>query len=119
VELLEGLPAGFEAGVGVEEPIEAGPVRVGEGVASTQQHEPGSEHLGVEGDGGAVGLSALDVAAHRGEPGTEPSDDMEPVQHVTGVAQVGADGRLVGAGPVADHHLDLPAPAMPLLRQQR
>ena len=34
VELLEGLPAGFEAGVGVEQLVEAGAVGVGEGVAS-------------------------------------------------------------------------------------
>ena len=31
--------------------------------------------------------SALDVAAHRGEPRTEPSDDVEAVQHVAGVGQ--------------------------------
>ena len=68
MELLEGLQAGFEAGVGVEEGVEAGPVGVGEGVASAQQREPGPEHFGVEGGGDAWGLAALDVAAHRGEP---------------------------------------------------
>ena len=41
VELLECLPAGFEAGVGVEQLVEAGAVGVGEGVASAQQREPG------------------------------------------------------------------------------
>ena len=63
VELLECLPAGFEAGVGVEEGVEAGPVGVGEGVASSQQREPGTEHLRIEGGLDASGLSALDVAA--------------------------------------------------------
>ena len=67
VELLQGLPAGPQPRVGVEEPVEAGAVGVGEGVASSQQREPGPEHLGVEG-----GLDAfrptLDVAAHLGQP---------------------------------------------------
>ena len=118
MELLQCLPAGFEAGVGVEQFVEAGAVGVGEGVASAQQREPGSEHLGVEGGFDAVGLSALDVAAHLGERGREPSDDVEAVQHMAGVAEVGVDGRLVGARSVADHHLDLLAPAMSLLHQK-
>ena len=63
VELLQGLPAGFEAGVGVEEGVEAGPVCVCEGVAASQQREPGPEHFGVEGGLGAF-RAALDVAAH-------------------------------------------------------
>ena len=67
MELLEGLPAGFEAGVGVEEGVEAGSVGFVELVASAQQREPGPEHLGVEGGLGAF-RAALDVAAHRGEP---------------------------------------------------
>ena len=77
----------------------------------SQQREPGLEHFGVEGGLDAFGLSALHVAAHLGEPGREPSDDMEPVQHMAGVAEVGVDGRLVSLGAVADHHLDLLAPA--------
>ena len=89
VELLECLPAGFEAGVGVEQLVEAGAVGVGEGVASAQQREPGLEHLGVEGGLDAFGLSALHVAADLGEPGREPSDDVEAVQHMAGVAEVG------------------------------
>ena len=119
VELLEGLPAGSKPRVGVEQLVEAGAVGVGEGVATPQQQEPGLEHLGVEGGLDAVGLAALDVAAHLGEPGREPSDDMEPVQHMAGVSEVGVDGRLVGARSVADHHLDLLAPAMSLLHQKR
>ena len=63
VELLQGLPAGFEAGVGVEQLVEAGAVGVGEGVASAQQREPGSEHLGVEGGLDAVGLLVAVVAS--------------------------------------------------------
>ena len=39
VELLQGLPAGPQAGVGVEEGVEAHPVGVGEGVAASQQRE--------------------------------------------------------------------------------
>ena len=67
VELLQGLPAGPQAGVGVQEGVEAGPVCVCEGVAASQQREPGPEHLGVERGLGAF-RTALDVAAHRGEP---------------------------------------------------
>ena len=48
VELLEGLVAGFESGVLVEQRVEAGLVCVGERVASPQQHEPCFEHLRVE-----------------------------------------------------------------------
>ena len=44
---------------------------------------------------------------------------MEPVQHMAGVAEVGVDGRLVGLGAVADHHLDLLAPSVALLHQKR
>ena len=54
VELLQCLPAGFEAGVGVEEGVEAGPVGVGEGVTASQQREPGSEHFGVDGGGHTI-----------------------------------------------------------------
>ena len=74
IEFLEGLPAGVETRVSLEEGVEAGPVCVGVGVASTQQQEPGTEHLGVEGGLDAVGLAVLDVSAHRGEPRREPSD---------------------------------------------
>ena len=54
----------------------------------------------------AFRLSALDVAADLGEPGREPSDDVEAVQHVAGVAEVGVDGGLVGLGAVADDDFD-------------
>ena len=74
------MPAGFEAGVGVEQLVEAGAVGVGD-VASSANRAFGVEGL-------TLGLSALDVAAHLGE-----SDDMEAVQHMAGVADV--DGRLV------------------------
>ena len=81
MEFLRGLPAGFEAGVGVEEGVEAGPVCVCEGVAASQQLESGSGHFGVEGGLGAF-RAALDVAADRGEPLGELSDDVEAVQHM-------------------------------------
>ena len=74
VELLEGLVAGFESGVFRQQLVEAGLVRVGERVASPQQQEPGFEHLRVVCGSGAAGFAALNVAAHRGETGTEPSD---------------------------------------------
>ncbi len=95
VEFLEGLPAGFEPRVGVKERVEPCLVSFGEGIASTHQREPGFEHFGIEDRFGAV-RAALDVAAHRGQPGTEPSDDVEPVQHMTGVGQTGTDGGFVG-----------------------
>ena len=74
VEFLEGLPAGFEAPVFVEEFVEALLLCGGERVASAQQHEPGSEHFGVVCGFDPFGLAASDVAAHRTEPGWEPSD---------------------------------------------
>ena len=61
VELLQCLPAGFEAGVGVEEGVESRRTWVSPG---------------------------------------EPSDDVEAVQHVAGVPEVGVDGGLVGLGAV-------------------
>ena len=118
VEFLQGLPAGFEAGVGVEEGVEAGPVGVGEGVAASQQREPGPEYFGVEGGLGAF-RAALDVAADLGEPGREPSDDVEAVQHMAGVSEVGVDGGLVGLGAVADDDFDALAPSVALLHQKR
>ena len=118
VELLQCLPAGPQPRVGVEEGVEAHPVGVGEGVAASQQREPGPEHFGVEGGLGAF-RAALDVAADRGEPRREPSDDTEAVQHVAGVAQVGVDGGLVGLGAVADDDFDSLAPSVALLHQKR
>ena len=55
---------------------------------------------GVAGTGRLVtlsaGLAALDVAAHRGKPRLEPSDDVEAVKHMAGMSEVGVDGGLVG-----------------------
>ncbi len=68
VELLEGLPAGLEAGVCVEQAPGSGLFGLGEGVGAAQQSEPRPEHLGLECGLCALGLAALDVAAHRGEP---------------------------------------------------
>jgi len=99
VELLEGLPAGLEPGVALKEGVEAGLVGVVELVASAHQQEPGPEHVWVEGRLDAVGLSALDVAAHRGEPRPEPPDDMEAVKHMARARQAGLHRGLVGARP--------------------
>ena len=73
----------------VEERVEFGLVFGFELVASTQQQEPGSEHLGVVGGFGAFGFAATGVTAHRYESGCEPSDDTEPIQHVSGVGPTG------------------------------
>ena len=102
--------------MGVKELVETGAVGFVEGVASAQQRESGPEHFGVQGGLDAWGLAALDVAAHSGEPGCEPSDDMEAVQHVAGVAQVGVAGGLVDPGAVCDGDLDAFAPAPALGR---
>ena len=67
MELLQGLPAGPQPRVGVEQLVEAGSVGFVELVASAQQREPGPEHFGVEGGLGAF-RAALDVAADLGEP---------------------------------------------------
>ena len=69
--------------------------------------------------GRRVRRAALDVTADLGEPSGEPSDDMEAVQHVAGVAQVGVDGGLVGLGAVADDDFDSLAPSVALLHQKR
>ena len=45
VQFLQGLPAGFEPGVGAQQGVEAGPVCVVELVASAHQQEPGTEHV--------------------------------------------------------------------------
>ena len=119
VQLLEGLPARSEPWVGVEERFETGPVGVCEGVASLEQSEPGPEHVGLESGLDTRGLSTLDIAAHRGETGREPSDHMEPVQHVAGMSEAGVDGGLVGPRPVGDHDLDLLVPLVALLRKER
>ena len=65
----------------VEELVESCLVCVGERVTSTQQQEPGAKHLRTCDGFGSV-VSALDLAAHRSQPGGEPSDDTEPVKHM-------------------------------------
>ncbi len=96
-----------------------GPVVLCEGVASPQQREAGPEHLGTGRGLGAFGLSALHVLARRGEPGREPSDHTEPVQHAAGVPEVRVDGGLAGPRSVAGHDLGAAAPAASLLHQER
>ena len=118
MELLESFPTGFEPRVSLEELVEAGLVGVVELVASAQQHEPGAEHFRVKHGGNPVWLSALDVAAHRGQPGGEPSDDVEPVQHMTRLGQTGLHRGFVGFGPVGDDDFD-PSTPFVWLRHQK
>ena len=82
--------------MGGEEVIEVSLVVLLEGVAAAQEQEPGAEHVGVECGFDAGGFSALQISAHQGEPGGEPSHDMELVQHVAGVSEMLVDGCLVG-----------------------
>ena len=72
--------------MGGEQRVEACPLAGVELVGPAHQQEPRSEHFGVECRLGAFG-AALDVAANRGQGGGEPSDDMEPIQDVAGVAE--------------------------------
>ena len=71
VELLEGVPAGFEPRVSIEELVEVRLLRGGERVASAQQHEAGSEDFWSYAGLMPSGWRRLDIAAHRGEPGVE------------------------------------------------
>ncbi|MCY3850960.1 MAG: hypothetical protein OXF75_09200 [Acidimicrobiaceae bacterium] len=107
MEFLEGFPSGFGPGVFVQG-VEL--------VVSAHQQEPQSEHFWAEDGFGALGISALGVAAHRGRPGAEPSDHVEPVEHMTGMGQTGVDSGFVGFGAVGDG--DFGAPAVGLRRQK-
>ena len=73
----------------------------------------GCNETGVEDRGGAFG-SALDIAAHGGETGSEPADDVEAVQDVAGVTQVGVDSCLAGSGSVGDDYIDTAPPSWAL-----
>ena len=117
MEFLECFPAGLQSGVRVEEFVEPCLVGVAEGVASACEQEPGTEHFGIEDGFGAV-VSALDVAAHRGQTGGEPSDDTEPVQHMAGVWQTGLYRVLVGGRSVGDDDFDTAAPTVGLRHQK-
>jgi len=98
-----------------EEPVDAGLFGVVEGVAAFEQQEPGPEQFGVEGGFDAGGFSALQVTTHQRQGVGEPAHDMEPVQHVTGPAEMGLDGAAVGLRSVADGNLDATAPFRALL----
>ena len=95
VQLAERVPGVAQPRVRLEDGFELGALGVVEAVGAAQQQEPGPEHVGVERRREPFGLAALHVAAHRGEPGGEPADDVETVQHVRGVTQVAVDGRPV------------------------
>ena len=114
VQLAEGVSGGPQSGVGLEERLELGAFVVSEAIRAAQQHEPRPEHVGVERWRGAFGLAALDVAAHRGQPGGEPADDVEAVQHVAGVAHVALNGGPIRHRTVADDDLHRGAPAVSL-----
>ena len=95
MELLQCLPAGPQAGWVSKRASRRTRSASVQGVAASQQREPCSEHFGVEGGLGAF-RPALDVAADLGGPDRGPSDGMEAVQYMAGVALVGVDGGLVG-----------------------
>ena len=65
-----------------------------------------------------AGLAALQIAAHQGEALGEPSDDMESVQYVAGVSEMGVDGCLVGLRAIGHDDLDGSAPAWPLFDEE-
>ena len=73
---------------------------------------------GVECRFDAGRLAALQISAHQREALGEPANDMEPVQHMAGVTEMGVDGCLVGLRPVRDDHLDAAAPAWPLFDEK-
>ena len=60
----------------------------------------------------------LHVAAHSDQAGLEPSDDLEPVQHMAGVAEPHLDRGLVRRRAVGHHDLHGFAPSMPLGSQK-
>ena len=63
-------------------------------------------------------LAALEISAHQGEASGEPSDDMEPVQDVAGVTEMGVDGSLVGLRAIGHDDLDAAAPAWALFDEE-
>ena len=118
VEFLQRLPTSFETGVFIEQRVETGLVGVVELVASAQQQEPGFEHFWIEHGGDTGWLAALNIAAHSGESSREPSDYVEPVQHMTGLGQTSVNGGLVGFGSVADDDFDPSTPLVGLRHQK-
>ena len=63
-------------------------------------------------------INVFRLVADQGEPGGEPSHDMEPVQDVAGVTEVGVDGCLVGLRAIGHHDLDAAAPAWALFDEE-
>ena len=118
VQFAERVPGCFEPWMGGEQDVKAGLVGGVELVGSAHQQESRPEHVAVESGLGAFG-AALDVAAHRGEPGLEPSDDVEPVQDVAGVAEPRLYRCFVRRRAVGDDDLHRFAPSGPLGGQER
>ncbi len=117
VQLAERCPCSLEPRVGGEEAVEACSLGGVERVGAAHEQEPCPEHFGVGRRGGALG-AALDVAAHRGQPRCEPSDDPVPVQHVAGAAEPPFDCCLVRLRAVGHHDLHALAPSVPLGGQE-
>ncbi len=96
VELLQHGPGLAQLGVSGEESLQAGLLSLLQSVRSAQGQEPGAEHRGLEGRLDPLGLSPLDAPAHLHQAGREPANDVEAVNNVGGMAQVGSDGGAVG-----------------------
>ena len=61
-----------------------------------------------------MGADALDAPSDLDHPRCEPADDVEPVQDMGGMTQMGADRRPIRPGPVRDDDLDSFEPAVSL-----
>ena len=104
MQLAQCVPSSLEPRVGLEDGVEAWPFGGVELVESTHEQEPCPKHVGGKAGLGALG-AARDVATCCCEPGLELSDDVEPVQHLAGVAEPGADHSVVRGGAIG--HLNL------------
>ncbi len=118
VELLERVPGDFQSGMGSKEPVQMRLVGVCAIIGAAQEGEPGSEQVGLIRGGCAVGWAALELAACQGEPLCEPADNVEPVQHMAGVAQILRDGRPIGAGTVGHDDLHSSTPLRSLVSEE-
>ena len=117
VQLAERVPGCPQPRMGPEELVE--PLAFGgvELVGATHQQEPRSEHFWVERRGGALG-TARDISAHREQHRCEPSDHVEPVQHMAGVAGPSLYRCFVFSRAVGRHDLRSLAPLVSLRCQK-
>ena len=114
VEVLEHPPGCFQFGTAGQDPSERFDPFVGELIEAGELQKPGSEHIRLVGGSAAVGADALDPPTNFDHPCCEPSGDVEPVEDVGCMTQMGADGRPVRPGPVRDHHSHTLQPSVPL-----